>query len=90
MMSGNTVEISNDKIFHSTAPVEHLPAIITPSPIASYHSAGNNVTIEPADMNIDAHTEVKDEPLSLADKEKEMIIKALEKHRGRRKMQPAN
>jgi DNA-binding NtrC family response regulator len=36
-------------------------------------------------MNIDAHTEVKDEPLSLADKEREMIIKALEKHRGRRK-----
>jgi DNA-binding NtrC family response regulator len=36
-------------------------------------------------MNIDAHTEVRDEPLSLAEKEKEMIIKALEKHRGRRK-----
>jgi transcriptional regulator with PAS, ATPase and Fis domain len=85
IMSGNAVEISNDKIFHSTTSNEHLPAIIAPTPIASYHSAGSNVTIEPADMNIDAHTEVKDEPLSLADKEKEMIIKALEKHRGRRK-----
>jgi len=85
MMSSNAVEISNDKIFHSTTSSDHLPAIITPTPIASYHSAGSNVTIEPADMNIDAHTEVKDEPLSLADKEKEMIIKALEKHRGRRK-----
>lgn len=85
MMSGNTVEISNDKIFHSNQNVEHLPAIITPAPIASYHSPNGNVTIEPANMNIDAHTEVRDEPLSLAEKEKEMIIKALEKHRGRRK-----
>jgi len=85
MMSGNAVEISNDKIFHSNPSGEHLPAIITPAPIASYHSSSGNVTIEPADMNIDAHTEVRDEPLSLAEKEKEMIIKALEKHRGRRK-----
>jgi transcriptional regulator with PAS, ATPase and Fis domain len=85
MMSGNAVEISNDKIFHSNPNVEHLPAIITPAPIASYHSPNGNVTIEPANMNIDAHTEVRDEPLSLAEKEKEMIIKALEKHRGRRK-----
>jgi transcriptional regulator with PAS, ATPase and Fis domain len=85
MMSGNAVEISNDKIFHGNASGEHLPAIITPAPIASYHSSSGNVTIEPADMNIDAHTEVRDEPLSLAEKEKEMIIKALEKHRGRRK-----
>ncbi|MFM7016503.1 MAG: sigma-54 interaction domain-containing protein [Bacteroidota bacterium] len=85
IMSGGKVELSNENIYSQSAFGDHSSAIITPAPIASFHSAGSNVTIEPADINIDAHTEIKDESLSLADKEKEMIIKSLEKHRGRRK-----
>ena len=85
LMSGAPVEITTEKLYHSSNFGDHSSAIITPAPIASFHSSGGNVTIEPADLNIDAHTEIKDETLSLADKEKEMIIKSLEKHRGRRK-----
>ena len=43
------------------------------------------VTIQSAPMKIDAHEEMIDESLSLSDKEKEMIIKAIEKHKGKRK-----
>lgn len=85
IMSGAPVEINTEKIYHAPNFVEHSAPIITPAPLASFQSGGSNVTIEPAEINIDAHTEIKDEPLSLADKEKEMIIRALEKHRGRRK-----
>jgi len=85
LMSGSTVELSSEKIYHQANFGDHSSPIITTAPISSFHSSGSNVTIEPADINIDAHTEIKDEPLSLADKEKEMIIKSLEKHRGRRK-----
>lgn len=45
----------------------------------------NGVTIQPASLKIDAHEEMTEESLSLADKEKEMIIKAIEKHKGKRK-----
>ncbi len=85
LMSGSKVELSSEKIYHQANFGDHSSSIITPAPISSFHSSGSNVTIEPADINIDAHTEIKDELLSLADKEKEMIIKSLEKHRGRRK-----
>ena len=85
LMSGSTVELSSEKIYHQANFGDHSSPIITTAPISSFHASGSNVTIEPADINIDAHTEIKDEPLSLADKEKEMIIKSLEKHRGRRK-----
>lgn len=85
LMSGSNVELSSDKIYHQANFGDQSSSFITPTPIASFHSSGSNVSIEPADINIDAHTEIKDEPLSLADKEKEMIIKSLEKHRGRRK-----
>ncbi len=43
------------------------------------------VTIQSAPMKIHAHEEMIDESLSLSDKEKEMIIKAIEKHKGKRK-----
>jgi len=41
--------------------------------------------ILPKDNNTDVHEEIVEESLSLADKEKELIIRALEKHRGKRK-----
>lgn len=40
---------------------------------------------QPEQTSFTKHEEVKEESLSLADKEKEMIIKALEKYNGRRK-----
>ncbi len=45
------------------------------------------VTIQPANTvnKIDAHEEVAEESLSLQDKEKEMIKKAIEKYKGKRK-----
>ena len=45
------------------------------------HSQGNNVKVS----EIDRHEEVE-ESLSLEEKEKEFIQKALQKHRGRRKL----
>ena len=85
IMSGAQVDLPSDNLFHTPNLSEHTSPIITPAPISSIHTSSGKVTIEPANISIDAHTEIKDEPLSLAEKEKEMIIKALEKHRGRRK-----
>lgn len=48
-------------------------------------SSQGGVSIQPAPYRIDAHEEIADESLSLADKEKEMIRKAIEKHKGKRK-----
>ncbi len=44
------------------------------------------VTLQTNPIRIDAHEEVTDENLSLTEKEKEMIIRAIEKHKGKRKM----
>jgi transcriptional regulator with PAS, ATPase and Fis domain len=45
----------------------------------------HGVTIQPA-IKIDAHEELVDVNYSLADKEKEMIQKAIEKYNGKRKL----
>lgn len=56
-----------------------------------YIPDNSTVTIHPSsitparDVKIPIHEEVVEESLSLADKEKEMIKKAIEKHRGKRK-----
>ncbi|MBK7885975.1 MAG: sigma-54-dependent Fis family transcriptional regulator [Bacteroidetes bacterium] len=43
------------------------------------------VTLSTKPYKIEAHEEVEDESLSLSDKEKEMIRKAIERHKGKRK-----
>jgi DNA-binding NtrC family response regulator len=44
------------------------------------------VTIQPAGYQIDNYEELEDESLSLSEKEKEMIRKAIEKYKGKRKL----
>lgn len=86
LMSGSTsnLQSENENIFPATAftennnlmPVQQLGAIQTQP----------GVTIQPAGYKIDAHEEIVDETLSLSEKEKEMIKKAIEKHKGKRKL----
>lgn len=53
---------------------------------ASIYQPQPGVTIQPASQyKIDEHVELEDESLSLADKEKEMIRRAIDKHKGKRK-----
>lgn len=50
------------------------------------HNQPGAFTIHPvSDIKIEPHEEVMEESLSLTNKEKELIIRALEKHKGRRK-----
>ncbi|MEP7263507.1 MAG: sigma-54 dependent transcriptional regulator [Bacteroidota bacterium] len=49
------------------------------------HTQQPGVTIQPKPINIDAHEELEEESLSIIDKEKELIHKAIEKHKGKRK-----
>jgi transcriptional regulator with PAS, ATPase and Fis domain len=49
------------------------------------HTQQPGVTIQPKSLNIDAHEELVEESLSIVDKEKELIRKAIEKHKGKRK-----
>jgi transcriptional regulator with PAS, ATPase and Fis domain len=49
------------------------------------HTQQPGVTIQPKPINIDAHEELEEESLSIIDKEKELIKKAIEKHKGKRK-----
>ncbi len=51
----------------------------------NYNQSGQAVFINHADDDIHHHTEAIEESLSIMDKEKELIIKALKKHRGKRK-----
>ena len=55
--------------------------------LATHNGSGSSsqaVLLHPNDSNIHQHVEV-DESLSIMDKEKELIIKALKKHKGKRK-----
>ena len=54
------------------------PVIVRPNPSSQEHHDIHEVFVE-------AHEAHEEENLSLEDKEREMIRKALEKHRGRRK-----
>lgn len=79
MMSGVALEE------HETLqPRAHLhESVATSSP--AFIQAQPGVTIQPAGYKMDKYEELEDESLSLADKEKEMIRKAIEKHKGKRK-----
>ena len=85
IMSGGGMNLPVDE-----NPINFNPSVYNDSKNKSnQHSniiqSQNGVTIQPAPMKIDAHEEMIDESLSLSDKEKEMIIKAIEKHKGKRK-----
>lgn len=75
-----TLNESNSAILNKifTSPNENLPAIVNQSTIQL-----NPQVYSPAE-EIEEHTEV-DESLKLADREKELIIKALKKHHNKRK-----
>jgi transcriptional regulator with PAS, ATPase and Fis domain len=64
------------------AELEEIPATIT------VQSAGNNLprVNNPSSSSIDViHHEMEEESLSIEDREKELIVKALEKYKGKRK-----
>lgn len=77
----------------SGVPVEDHPELVPRQP---FHEPANRppqdiihtepgVTIQPAGYKMDEYEEMEEEPLSLAEKEKEMIRKAIEKYKGKRK-----
>ena len=86
LMSGATVNLPSEEenIFPATAFTESNNLI--PAPQTGVIQTQPGVTIQPAGYKIDAHEEVIDETLSLSEKEKEMIKKAIEKHKGKRKL----
>ena len=86
LMSGATVNLPSeeDNIFPATPYTESTN--LMPAPQSSVIQTQPGVTIQPAGYKIDAHEEVIDETLSLSEKEKEMIKKAIEKHKGKRKL----
>ena len=66
----------------ATASLFNNPVYHEPQGIIHSHPG---VTIQPTPINIDAHDEINEESLSIADKEKELIQKAIEKYHGKRK-----
>jgi len=70
-------DIQNTNVFPTPNPVS--PNISTQSPLVPFISPINSNT------SISEHEEVEEENLSLIGNEKELILKALEKYRGRRK-----
>jgi len=76
IISGQPVEFENNITFEPEVFHRREPGIIETQP---------GVTISTAPVKIDVHEEVEDESLSLIDKEKEMIRKAIVKHKGKRK-----
>lgn len=76
MMSGGTMNIQDTPIYENEIFQHRDQEIIETEP---------GVTISAQPLKIDAHEEMVDEPLSLSEKEKEMIRKAIQKHKGKRK-----
>lgn len=78
LMSGNPVSVDSE---NEVPLFEAFPVQVNEqyAPISS-------VTIEKTPVHYQTHEEVPDEVLSLEEKEKELIQKAIEKHKGKRKM----
>lgn len=76
IVSGGTVNLQDSGVFERERFEEETPNVIETQP---------GVTISTKPLKIDAHEEMADETLSLSDKEKEMIRKAILKHKGKRK-----
>jgi transcriptional regulator with PAS, ATPase and Fis domain len=77
LMQGHTIE--ND----SATAIYNSPIYTEQAPVIHSHQPG--VTIQQKPFDIDAHEELAEESLSIIDKEKELIQKAIEKHKGKRK-----
>ncbi len=87
IMSNGNVSIGNNDVN------EHYNTNVFAEPKSNGNSSQNpiiqtqpGVTIQSAPLRIQAHEEIEDETLSLSGKEKEMIRKAIEKHKGKRKL----
>lgn len=76
IMNSGTVNLKEQHAFEHEMYSENESQLIETQP---------GVTLSTKPLKIEAHEEVPDESLSLSDKEKEMISKAIEKHKGKRK-----
>lgn len=76
MMNGGTMNIQDTPIYENEIFQHRDQEVIETEP---------GITISAQPLKIDAHEEMVDEPLSLSEKEKEMIRKAIQKHKGKRK-----
>ncbi len=84
LMSGSNMNLQqgDEAIFPTNGYVDTQPNLNTQQGVIQTQ---HGVTIQPA-IKIDAHEELVDINYSLADKEKEMIQKAIEKYNGKRKL----
>jgi transcriptional regulator with PAS, ATPase and Fis domain len=76
LMSGAPVSNLDAPVLESEPFRRHVPELIETQP---------GVTLSTSTVRIDAHEVVADEPLSLVEKEKELIRKAILKHKGKRR-----
>lgn len=76
IMNGGTMNMQDSPIYENEMFQHREQETIETEP---------GVTISAQPLKIDAHEEMVDEPLSLSEKEKEMIRKAIQKHKGKRK-----
>ncbi|MFN8154092.1 MAG: sigma-54 dependent transcriptional regulator [Bacteroidia bacterium] len=77
LMNGGSVNLPETEEFSDEIyPAPRRSEIIETEP---------GVTLSTQPIKIEGHTEMQDETLSLAEKEKEMIRKAISKHKGKRK-----
>ncbi len=85
-LAGHAANFTQDSLLNDHAHVhvngDMLPAIQQPAAPAYVQSTGNQPVVLHDDIH---HHEEVEESLNIMDKEKELIIKALKKHRGRRK-----
>lgn len=84
LMSGNNMNLqeAQEEIYPTSGYVDTQSNLNTQQGVVQ---TPHSVTIQPA-IKIDAHEELVDVNYSLADKEKEMIQKAIEKYNGKRKL----
>ena len=82
---------SNNSNFNKESLINELKEDLMPATNASQHTSPNNSSVHLSspqpiiiDNELNGHYEVE-ESLNIMDKEKELILKALKKHRGRRK-----
>ncbi len=84
-LAGNAAHFANENLLHeypANGETQHLPVSINTTP--SQHPQNNQPVILSNENGIHQHEEVE-ETLNIMDKEKELIIKALKKHKSKRK-----
>ena len=80
-LSKDQVNIVNRLYRDIETPQVHPSRILPPAPVQESFEYDN----EPQEDTFETHEEVEEESLSLEDREKELIKKALQKHKGKRK-----